>query len=531
MVTPQILGPDGRPVSSRKLSEEIATPTVSGVRRVAEERVSSGLTPARLASILRDAQMGQARAYLTLAEEMEERYLHYASVLMTRKLRIAGIPPTMEVPKGVPAKIADAVGELIEDTAFQEAAAALLDGIGKGYSVVETGWEYRDRLLRPVTFTWRDPRFFQFDALTLTQLRLAVDGVVEGEDLPKARFMVHMPAPRMGLPIRRGLARPASWAYMVQSFTLQDWSAFAEVYGIPFRVGKYGPGASEADKRKLLRAVISIANDAAAIIPESMLIEFHEVNGARGEQVFGSLIDYTDDKVSLVTLGQTMTSKDGSSYGQAKIHDKVRIDIAQADGRQLGQTVNRDLIQWFVAMNFGPQALYPKVEWPVTEPEDIAALADAVARLVPVGLKVSQREIRERMGLSEPQADEELLQAAAPAQEPKPPVDAPPEPRTKRLSAHPATCGCSSCTPTLLSAPAAEPDGVAETDAAFGAALEDWQDITDPLLDPLRQVLATATSFDEALALLNARGPDGARLAEALAAATSLARGIGDLKD
>ncbi|WP_341992304.1 DUF935 domain-containing protein [Azorhizobium sp. AG788] len=532
MVTPQLLGPDGRPVSSKKLAEEIATPTVAGVRRVAEERVSSGLTPSRLAGILRDAQMGHARAYLTLAEEMEERYLHYASVLMTRKLRIAGISPTMEAPKGVPAKIMDAVGELIADTAFQEAAAALLDGIGKGYSVVEIGWDYRDKLIRPVSFTWRDPRFFQFDPVTLSELRLAVDGKVDGADLPKARFMVHMPAPRMGLPIRRGLARPASWAYMVQSFTLQDWSAFAEVYGIPFRVGKYGPGASEGDKRKLLRAVTSIANDAAAIIPESMLIEFHEVNGSRGEQVFGSLIDYTDDKVSLITLGQTMTSKDGSSYGQAKIHDKVRIDIAQADGRQLGQTVNRDLIQWFVAMNFGPQSLYPKAEWPVTEPEDIAALADAVARLVPVGLKVSQREIRDRMGLSEPGEDDELLQAPATSPEAKPPAEAPPEPKAKRLAAHGAGCACGSCAPpALLRAPSATPDGVALTDAAFATALEDWQDITDPLLDPLRQVLATATSFDEALALLEARGPDGARLAEALAQATAIARGIGDGTD
>ncbi len=77
----------------------------------------------------------------------------------------------------------------------------------------------------------------------------------------------------------------------VQSFTLQDWSAFAEVYGIPFRVGEYGAGASKGDMRKLLRAVTFIAYDASAIIPESMLIEFHEVNGSRGEQVFGSLID------------------------------------------------------------------------------------------------------------------------------------------------------------------------------------------------------------------------------------------------
>lgn len=536
----RILGPDGLPIASKTLTEEIATPTVAGVRRIAEERVSSGLTPDKLGQILRDAQTGDARAYLTLAEEMEERYLHYASVLMTRKLRLTGVAPTVDAPKGVPAKIIDAVNELVEDVEFQEGIAPLLDGIGKGYSVVEIGWDYRDGLLRPVRFDWRDPRFFQFDRVKLAELRLAVDGSIDGEELPPGRFMVHMPATRMGIPIRRGVARAASWAYMVQSFTLQDWAAFAEVYGMPFRVGKYGPGASEADKRKLLRAVSSIANDAAAIIPESMLIEFHEVSGTQGAQVFGSLIDYTDDKVSLVVLGQTMTVKDGSSYGQAKIHDKVRIDIAQADGRQLGRTANRDLIRWFVSMNFGPQAVYPSVEWPVTEPEDLNTLSEALSRLVPVGLRIGQDEVRDRFGFSKPQEGDEVLTPPAKSEPPAPPAkptgSLPPRADPKKpakLAAHVAGCRCGGCLKVELLAPRADAvvDGPDEIEAALEEMLADWQDITDPLLDPLREIIAKATSFEEALAMLGARGPDGSKLATALATATTIARGIGDVKD
>ena len=414
----------------------------------------------------------------------------------------------------------------------------------RAQQAVEIGWDYRDGLLRPVRFDWRDPRFFQFDRVKLAELRLAVDGSIDGEELPPARFMVHMPATRMGIPIRRGVARAASWAYMVQSFTLQDWAAFAEVYGMPFRVGKYGPGASEADKRKLLRAVSSIANDAAAIIPESMLIEFHEVKGTQGAQVFGSLIDYTDDKVSLVVLGQTMTVKDGSSYGQAKIHDKVRIDIAQADGRQLGRTVNRDLIRWFVAMNFGPQAVYPSVEWPVTEPEDLNTLSEALSRLVPVGLRIGQDEVRDRFGFSKPQEGDEILTPPAKSEPPPtPPAESatqsdpkvpPADPKKPaRLAAHVSGCRCGRCLKAELLAPRADAvvDGPDEIEAALEEALADWQDITDPLLDPLREIIAQATSFEEALAMLEAKGPDGSKLATALATATTVARGIGDVKD
>lgn len=549
----RILGPDGSPIMVSELSDEIATPTVAGVRRIAEDRTSSGLTPEKLGSILRDAQIGEARAYLTLAEEMEERYLHYASALQTRRLVLEGVPATVEAPKGVPTEIVDAVNELVEDGTFLEGCAALLDGIGKGYAVVELGWEYRDGLLRPERLTWRDPRFFQFDRVRLDTLRMCVDGEIDGVELQPGRFVIHQPRTRTGIPIRRGVARAASWAYMVQSFALQDWAAFCEVYGMPFRVGKYGAGASEADKRKLLRAVSSIANDAAAIIPESMLIEFHEVTGSQGEKVFGALIDYTDDKISLVVLGQTMTSKDGSSYGQAKIHDKVRLDIAQADARQLAQTVNRDLVRWFVSMNFGPQTLYPKVEWPIPEPEDMAAISSAVATLVPLGLKVSQREMRDKIGLSEPQSDDELLTPPASAGTATGAVPRPTKPTTSpaavdptkalkgakpaRLAAHVDGCRCGGCLAVDLMAgrsgfsAEAIVDGLDDVEAVLEDAFADWQDISDPLLDPLRDVIEKATSFEEALALLDAKGPDGTKLAEALAAATSIARGIGDVKD
>jgi len=44
-------------------------------------------------------------------------------------------------------------------------------------------------------------------------------------------------------------------------------------------------GATEADKQALLSAVANIGTDAAAIIPESMLIEFVETRGAGGAEV------------------------------------------------------------------------------------------------------------------------------------------------------------------------------------------------------------------------------------------------------
>ncbi|KAB1087340.1 DUF935 domain-containing protein [Neorhizobium galegae] len=547
--TSSILGPDGRPIVIQTLSEEVATPTVAGVRRTHEERVASGLTPERLGTILRDAAIGEARSYLTLAEEMEERYLHYASQLQTRRLAIEGIEVTVEAGKAK-TNIVDAVTELVNDTEFGEALGNLTDGISKGYAAVEMMWEYERKTLRPVNYIARDPRFFQVDRLTLSEMRLAVDGSIEGVELPQAKFLRHMPRTKMGLPLRRGMARPAAWGYLIQQFTLQDWAAFSEVYGMPLRVGKYNAAASPADKRTLLKAVASIANDAAAIIPAGMDIEFHEVNGANGAAVFGGLLEYVDKQISKLVVGQTMTSDDGSSLGQAKIHNEVRLDILRADCKQLARTANRDLIQPFVDLNFGPQDHYPQVQLLVADPEDIDALTNAVARMVPFGLRVKQTEIREKIGLSDPGDDDELLMPTAaataaptpdqpPAKTPKPANDSkkPTEDVKAKVAAlsaivldHRRACRCGACV-SLLAAEAGEPDALDQVEALFAVALDDWEEMAKPIVQPIADIITSAASFEEALKLIETAGPDASKMAERLGRLTAIARGVGDIAD
>lgn len=532
-----ILGPDGQPLVRQVLSKEIATPTIAGVRRVHEERIATYLTPERLGTILRSAAEGNGRDYLTLAEEMEERYLHYASQLQTRRLAIESVDVTIEASKGIPAKIVDFTKELVEDAGLLDALGSLSDGIAKSYAVSEVMWEYERGRLRPVEYIPRDQRFFQFDRLSLRELRLAVDGSIEGEELPPAKFLRHLPRAKMGIPLRRGLARPAAWAFMIQSFGLQDWAGFSEVYGMPLRVGKYHAGASEADKRTLLRAVAAIANDAAAIIPEGMSIDFHSVAGQHGEAVFAGLLEYCDKQISKLVVGQTMTSDDGSSLGQAKIHNEVRLDILRADCRQLAHTTTRDLVEYAVAMNFGPQDIYPQVSMPVPDPEDLEALTKGIVALVPFGMRVSEREMREKYGLSEPGDSERLLLAPAAVPPPAPQSDraeTPPSPKKETpqqpqtLSAHSSSCSCPTCIATLAATP--EAAAVDELDAVF-AGIGDWQEIAEPLLSPLLAILDQAQNFEEALAMLEAAGPSGARLRARLTELTAIARALGDVKD
>src|SRR3546814_16570638 len=84
-----LVDPYGRPLSAAALKREEAAPTLTGVRQILAGHPSFGLTPERLARILREAAAGDATRYLELSEDMEEKDLHYLGVLGTRKRAIA----------------------------------------------------------------------------------------------------------------------------------------------------------------------------------------------------------------------------------------------------------------------------------------------------------------------------------------------------------------------------------------------------------------------------------------------------------
>jgi phage gp29-like protein len=390
----------------------------------------------------------------------------------------------------------------------------LMDGIGKGYSVVEIMWDQSEGQWTPREYIWRDPRFFVFDRDTGQELRLLDEGAsYEGRSLPPFKFLVHRPKIKSGLTLRSGLARLAATAFMCKGFTLTDWMAFAEVFGMPLRVGRYGQGASDEDIATLKRAVANLASDAAAAIPDSMRIEFVEAGKAAGGHVlFENLGNFLDRQMSKAVLGQTMTTDDGASLSQASVHNEIRIDIKRDDGGQAAATVNRDLIKPFVDLNYGPPKNgYPRVQLLVAEPEDVKALSDALGILVPMGLKVAASEVRDKLNLRDPGEDEELLGMPA--------------------VGIPAAANRRTALPRAVNR-AVGPQWD-DTDQLAADALADWQPLMRPVIDPVLELAERAGSFDAFQAGLEelAGQMDSTELVKSLALATFRARAHGDVED
>lgn len=407
----------GRPVRKSVLKREVTGATMGGVRSPISGYPADGLNPVRLAQILRQADQGDPLRYLELAETIEERDPHYLGVLATRKRSVSQIDITVEAASddGEDAKKAEMVEDWLKRDELVDEIFNILDCIGKGYSFTEIIWDTSMGQWRPDRLEWRDPRWFRFDRETLARpMKLSESG--DELELDPFKFIYAQIRAKSGLALRSGLARVATWGWMFKAFTQRDWAIFTQTYGQPLRIGKFGAGATEQDRNTLFNAVANIAGDCAAIIPESMTIDFVESKTiGSSSDLYEKRSDWLDRQISKAVLGQTATTDaiaGGHAVGQE--HREVQEDIERADARALSAILNRDLIRPWIDLEYGPQETYPRLRIERVEKEDLTQLSSALGTLVPLGLKVSMREVRDRFGFSEPEDGAEILVKSAP---------------------------------------------------------------------------------------------------------------------
>jgi phage gp29-like protein len=541
--------PMRKSATAADLKKAVATASLTGVRQAWNyQSIASGLTPERLARIMRLAAEGDHRDYVILAEEMEERDWHYAAALNQRKLAVLGLERIVEAASdsAQDKEIAQAVQAIVEDEAFEDLLAGNLDAIGKGWSAVEIGWDTpTNGMIQPVSYEWKPPEWFRWDRETGQELRLIDEkDVAFGIPLQKNRFSVHEPKLKMGLPVRGGLARLAAWAFLFKFYSVKDWAAFTETYGQPLRVGKYDPAATKEDIEVLYQAVAMIGTDCAAVIPQAMQIEFvNAQQGASqsGAQLYQAFCDWLDRQVSKAVLGQTGTTdmQHGGGLAQAKVLDGVRVDLRDSDAKQLARTVRRDIFTPFVLYNWGPGATIPGLRLQASKAEDLERLAAGLTPFIDRGLKVRASQIREKFELDEPDPDDEVLGPDSSGAS-VPLKDGQAINRVAHrlaLGRHGDGCACAGCKlPLALNRPDASAGGVADADAIDDLAdplNEGWEEVMDPAVEPILQLAQRAGSYAEFSAELDAAASamDMSPLAKSLALQLFKAKGLGDATD
>ena len=374
---------------------------------------TKGLTPKKLSDIFLEANQGSPSRQMELFEEMEEKDTHLFSVLSRRRGSVSGldyeiVPFSQEKADIEIAEFVDSVITALPD--FEGNLKDIADAIGKGYSVLELFWTVKDgrNVVRHLGQIEQN-RFFWKNSKNPRLLTEA--NPFDGIELTPFKFIFHIHKTKSGHPARQGVMRVCAWMYLFKNFDIKSWIKFAEIFGIPLRLGKYDTGAKTEDKNALIKAVRAIGTDAAGIISKGTEIEFIEAAKQGNADFYEKLAKFCNAEMSKAVLGQTLTTEQGDKGARSlgEVHQDTEYSIKKDDCEQISRTIRRDLIRALVGFNFRWDADLPWFKLHYEPPEDLKPDADRYEVHLRSGVPIGVDHYREKFRLPVPEKDEELV--------------------------------------------------------------------------------------------------------------------------
>lgn len=324
-------------------------------------------------------------------------------------------------------KAADAVRRQLDTLNFDQLSAHLLDAVLKGYAVCEVMWRADGSELVVDRMIPRDARRFVFDVEGRPRL-LTNRNMLDGEELPPRKFVVHRFGAKDESPYGLGLGTRLFWPVYFKRMGIQFWLAFSEKYGMPTAKGVYPSGTSEADQQKLLDGLQALSQEAAIIMPEGMSVELLEATRS-GINTYDQLCRYMDEQIARAVLSESFSgSESGGALASAAIlRNEVRLELVRADADLLSHTLNVSLVRWISELNH-PGATPPTVWRAVDAPVDLKAQAERDQIIVGMGFTPSLKYINDTYGGEWIQAAQAIGEPARgalanPAETPGSPVD------------------------------------------------------------------------------------------------------------
>ncbi len=164
-----------------------------------------------------------------------------------------------------------------------------------------------------------------------------------------------------------------------------DWADFIQLFGIPFRHGKY----ENPETREVLgEALEGMGSAGYAVTPKDAEIEILRAEGATGANlVFKTFKQACNDEVSITILGQTMTTSDSGNAGfaQGKVHQAVEAEMHLDDKLDTLSILNTDVVRILANLGFpteGGEFSYPDID--ATTLKDRIAIDEKLVKLIPM---------------------------------------------------------------------------------------------------------------------------------------------------
>ncbi len=300
-------------------------------------------------------------------------------------------------------KIQDEVVNIIQEINLQQIIENVLDAVFFGFSVLEIKWEIKGGKIIPVFAEQKPQEWFIFTNENELRLRRVTGGMYkfeEGEALPDFKFVLAQNNPSYVNPYGEKVLSKCFWSVTLKRAGMEYWQTMVERYGMPFLIGRYKVGATEADKIALLNSLTDMVQNNIAIFEELLSIEIKEPPRYEVGDLYRYLSDFYNNEISKAVLTVTLTTEMGKvgSYAATSVHRDMMGNMGISDKKLVEGAINK-IISYYMQLNYGSNDA-PKIKLSKKE-SVIEASVERDKILMDMGVKFTREYFKKKYNLGE----------------------------------------------------------------------------------------------------------------------------------
>ena len=293
----------------------------------------------------------------------------------------------------------------------------MLQALIYGYSVSEIILEYKDGKIYIKDIYNYPVQLFAFDTNNnLAYIKDTWTPLVIQEGF----FVVHENNPvgwhRYGKSVITKAVYHYSW--LIQQVWM--WKAqYLSKFASPTAVAEVEKSLSQKDRSFMDEAMINFSTTEGITLPEGVTMKFLNLT-QDSSGIYKEAVDYLEESITILLLGQNLTSKVKSgSLAAAEVHNGIFENIIRFDTQNLVNTLNKQLIEPLVKMNFGEDVECPAIVIEEEEAVDLKALSEMYDILInKVGIEVPKEYAYGVFGIPMPAAGDKILKKEIPIAKP-----------------------------------------------------------------------------------------------------------------
>lgn len=217
----------------------------------------------------------------------------------------------------------------------------------------------------------------------------------------------------VGNPRDLGILAKAALYVIYKRNATADWAQFIELYGHPLKEGFYD-GWDEEARTKMADDLYNMGGSAVILHPKGTEIKIHDAGSkSASSDLYKSFVQYCNDELSKLELGNTLTTEAGDTGTQAlgTVHQSVEDKIERADRQMILDVLNYELTDIFT--NLGMNTAGGEFSFVVPQNKDLSARIQIDMQLKKGGLPMSDDYFYETYGIEKPKNYEELKKEKA----------------------------------------------------------------------------------------------------------------------